>query len=41
MIEIEESKIKTAEAKPEKVEQEIDSSVPAFRVNKGGSIFDE
>jgi hypothetical protein len=41
MIEIEESKIKTAESKPEKIEQEVDSSVPVFRVNKGGSIFDE
>jgi hypothetical protein len=41
MIEVEESKIKTNESRPEKVEQEVDSSLPAFRANKGGSIFDE
>lgn len=41
MIEVEENKIKANEARPKKIEQEIDNNLPVFRTNSGGSIFDE
>jgi hypothetical protein len=41
MIETEESKIKTSQARPERVEKEVDNNLPVFRANKGESIFDE